>query len=263
MNDHHRHHSFAAAAIAAALLVPAGVHAEESYPGYGYGPTAGDHIGEKEYWPYLNIGYPQRVYWGDTHLHTSYSTDAGMIGNRLGPEEAYRFARGETVVSSTGVRARLQRPLDFLVVADHAEDLGLAPMIAERNPDLLKTDFGREISNRVYEGKYLEAYTLWGKALGDLKDPLAGNDDLTRSMWEQLTEAAEQFNEPGRFTALIGYEWTSSPDGNNLHRNVIFRDGKDEADQVIPMSNYDSSDPEDLWACWRLRFQANVVLPRP
>ena len=239
MNDHHRHHSFAAAAIAAALLVPAGVHAEESYPGYGYGPTAGDHIGEKEYWPYLNIGYPQRVYWGDTHLHTSYSTDAGMIGNRLGPEEAYRFARGETVVSSTGVRARLQRPLDFLVVADHAEDLGLAPMIAERNPDLLKTDFGREISNRVYEGKYLEAYTLWGKALGDLKDPLAGNDDLTRSMWEQLTEAAEQFNEPGRFTALIGYESTSSPDGNNLHRNVIFRDGKDEADQVIPMSNYD------------------------
>ena len=88
MNDHHRHHSFAAAAIAAALLVPAGVHAEESYPGYGYGPTAGDHIGEKEYWPYLNIGYPQRVYWGDTHLHTSYSTDAGMIGNRLGPEGA-------------------------------------------------------------------------------------------------------------------------------------------------------------------------------
>ncbi len=70
-------------------------------------------IGRREYSPYLNRGYPQQVFWGDTHLHTSYSTDAGMIGNRLGPEEAYRFARGEIVVSSTGVRARLQRPLDF------------------------------------------------------------------------------------------------------------------------------------------------------
>ena len=100
-------------AIAAALLLPVTIHAGDTYPGYGYEPTKKEHIGEKEYSPFLNIGYPQRVYWGDTHLHTSLSTDAGMIGNRLGPEEAYRFARGETVTSSTGVRARLQRPLDF------------------------------------------------------------------------------------------------------------------------------------------------------
>ena len=79
------------------------------------------------------------------------------------------------------------------------------------------------------------------------KDPLKGNDALTRTMWERLTAAAEEFNEPGKFTALIGFEWTSSPGGNNLHRNVVFRNGKDEADRVIPMSNYDSSDPEDLW----------------
>ena len=110
------------------------------YAGYGGEPTQGDHLGEKEYSPYLDIGYPQRVFWGDTHVHTSFSTDAGMLGNRLGPDDAYRFARGETVVSSTGVRASLQRPLDFLVVADHSENLGLAPMIAERNPDLLKTE---------------------------------------------------------------------------------------------------------------------------
>ena len=86
-------------------------------------------IGKREYSPHLDQGYPQRVFWGDTHLHTSYSTDAGMIGNRLGPDAAYRFARGEEVVSSTGVRAKLVRPLDFLVVADHAENLGLAPMM--------------------------------------------------------------------------------------------------------------------------------------
>lgn len=64
-------------------------------------------MGEKECSPYLDIGYPQRVFWGDTHVHTSFSTDAGMVGNRLGPEEAYQFARGDTVVASTGVRARL------------------------------------------------------------------------------------------------------------------------------------------------------------
>lgn len=204
-------------------------------------------LGKKEYSPYLNDNFPQRVFWGDTHVHTAYSTDAGMVGNRLGPDEAYRFARGEAVVSSAGVRARLQRPLDFLVVADHAENLGLAPMIAESNPELLQTAFGREIHGLVTAGKHWDAYRLWGDGLSKLKDPLQGQEELTRTMWQRLTAAAEEYNEPGRFTAFIGYEWTASPGGNNLHRNVVFRDGKEKADQVIPMSNYDSSDPEDLW----------------
>jgi hypothetical protein len=245
-----------ACVLAAAILFAFPAFAE-TRAGYGYEPTQSGHIGEKEYSPYLGIGYPQRVFWGDTHVHTSYSTDAGMIGNRLGPDEAYRFARGETVVSSTGVRARLQRPLDFLVVADHAENLGLAPMIAEKNPDLLRTDFGREISGLVYSGKYGDAYALWGSGMAVGKDPLKGNDALTRSMWERLTASAEKFNEPGRFTALIGYEWTASPGGNNLHRNVVFRDGKAKADLIIPMSNYDSSDPEDLWK-WMADYEAKT-----
>jgi hypothetical protein len=204
-------------------------------------------LGEEEYSPYLHRGYPQQVYWGDTHVHTSYSTDAGMIGCRLGPEEAYRFALGEIVVASNGVRARLQRPLDFLVVADHAENLGLAPMIAESNPDLLKTDFGREIFDLVQSGEWGAAYALWGGNMAAGNDPLAGQDALTRSMWERTTDAAEKYNQPGRFTAFIGFEWTSSPGGNNLHRNVIFRDDKALADRVLPFSNYDSVDPEDLW----------------
>jgi len=244
------------AAITAATAIAASSHAE-TYPGYGQEPTQGEHIGEKEYSPYLDIGYPQRVLWGDTHVHTAYSTDAGMVGNRLGPEEAYRFARGEIVVSSTGVRARLQRPLDFLVVADHAENLGLAPMIAERNPDLLALEFGRKIAELVYDGRYGDAYALWGQGMATRKDPLAEQDALTRTMWERLTTAAEQFNEPGRFTALIGFEWTSSPGGNNLHRNVVFRDDKDEADRVLPFSNYDSTDPEDLWE-WMAAYEAKT-----
>jgi hypothetical protein len=221
---------------------------------YGYEPTKSGHIGEKEYSPYLEIGYPQRVFWGDTHLHTSFSTDAGMIGNRLGPDEAYRFSRGEIVVASSGVRARLQRPLDFLVVADHAENLGLAPMIAEKNPDLLKLPFGKKIANLVYDGKWGDAYALWGDGMASLKDPLKGNEALTRTMWQRLTASAEKFNEPGKFTALIGFEWTSSPAGNNLHRNVIFRDNKAKADQIIPISNYDTQDPEELWK-WMATYE--------
>ena len=211
-------------------------------------------FGVKEYSPYLHRGYPQRVFWGDTHTHTSYSTDAGMIGCRLGPEEAYEFARGEIVVASGGVRARLQRPLDFLVVADHAENLGLAPMVAEANPELLKTDFGREIFELVQSGDYGGAYKLWGESMSAGKDPLAGQDALTRSMWERVTGASEKYNQPGVFTAFIGFEWTSSPGGNNLHRNVIFRDGKEAADRVLPFSNYDSTDPEDLWR-WMAAYE--------
>ncbi|WP_223794384.1 DUF3604 domain-containing protein [Marinobacter sp. F4216] len=235
------------------LFVP-WASAEDSYAGYGSGPTEKDHVGEKEYSPYLNIGYPQRVFWGDTHLHTALSTDAGMVGNTLGLEEAYRFALGDMVVASNGVRARLQRPLDFLVVADHAENLGLAPMIAERNPDLLATDFGRKIAQLVYDGKFGDAYALWGEGMTLGEDPLAEETELLRTMWERVTKAAEQYNDPGKFTALIGFEWTASPNGNNMHRNVIFRDGKDEADQIVPISNYDSSDPEDLWA-WMQAYE--------
>ena len=97
-----------------------------------------------KYSPYPGENFPNQVFFGDTHLHTSYSTDAGMIGNTLGPEEAYRFARGETVTSSTGLPARLERPLDFLVVSDHSENLGLAPAIAESNPGAAEERMGQD-----------------------------------------------------------------------------------------------------------------------
>lgn len=210
-------------------------------------------LGQKEYSPHLNRGYPQRVFWGDTHLHTAYSTDAGMIGNRLGPDVAYRFARGEEVVSSIGVRAKLVRPLDFLVVADHAENMGLAPMIAESNPDLLRIAWGKKVHDLVKQGKGGDAYAVWGSSMGAGKDPLA-DEAVERTMWERITRFAEQYNQPGVFTAMIGYEWTSSPAGNNLHRNIIFRDGKAKADRVLPMSNYDSRDPEDLWK-WMAAYE--------
>lgn len=210
-------------------------------------------LGKKEYSPYLNRTFPDRVFWGDTHLHTSYSADAGMVGNFLGPDEAFRFARGQTVRASAGERAKLIRPLDFLVVADHAENLGLAPMIAESNPDLLRNPWGRKIHDLVKNGDPLGAFVMWGEAMGAVTDPI-DDDELTRTIWNRIVESAERFNEPGVFTALHGFEWTSIKNLNNLHRVVMFRDDADEVEDLIPFSNYDSSDPEDLWD-WMEAYQ--------
>ncbi len=238
--------SLAACVVALAAATPATAQ-DAGDPGAIRPPSA-------EYSPYLNYDYPDRVFFGDTHVHTSFSTDAGMFGNTLGPDDAYRFAKGETVTSSTGVRARLLRPLDWLVVADHAENIGLAPMIAESNVDLLRTEWGRQVHDLVKAGDPGGAYTMWGERMLERNDPLADFENLTRSMWEQVTAAAETHNQPGAFTALIGYEWTSSPGGSNLHRNLIFRDDKDLADRIVPFSAYDSQDPEDLWA-WMAAYE--------
>ena len=202
-----------------------------------------------KYSPYPEENFPNQVFYGDTHLHTGYSTDAGMVGCTLGPEDAYRFARGETVTSSHGLKARLQRPYDFLVVSDHAENLGLATAIAESNPELLKNEWGKMEHDLVKSGLEggIKAYDNWMATTAKREDPLKDMTELTKTMWQRVIDAAEKYNEPGRFTAFIGYEWTSMPNGNNLHRNVIFRDGGDKASQIVPFSQYDSFDAEDLW----------------
>jgi len=209
----------------------------------------------KIYSPYVertvaDSNFAEGVYWGDTHLHTSYSTDAGMFGNRLGPEEAFRFARGEEVLTSHGLRARLIRPLDFLVVADHAENLGLAPFIDESNPELLKSEWGRMVHDMVKAGDSRGAFQAWlSDAVTIGKDPI-NNPRMNRAVWDREIDFADKYNEPGRFTALIGFEWTSiatQKAPGNLHRVVIFRDGANKVRQVLPFSTFDSYDPEDLW----------------
>ncbi len=208
-----------------------------------------------KYSPQAGRKYPTRVYFGDTHHHTSNSGDAFMAGNRMGPEDAYRFARGEEVVSTTGIPAKLSRPLDFLVVSDHAEGLGLMYEVLKGNPAFtsdptlarwataLKAG-GEEAARAKNE---LVSAQAQGTLPGPVKDPkIVG--PIMKSVWKQYTATAEKYNEPGRFTAMIGYEWTSVPGGNNLHRNVLLRDGKDRADQVYPFSSWQSEDPEKLWA---------------
>ncbi|TDI70913.1 MAG: DUF3604 domain-containing protein [Bacteroidetes bacterium] len=212
--------------------------------------------GERTYSPYPEKSFPNRVYFGDTHLHTSYSTDAGMLGNTLGPDEAYRFARGEEVIQSHGLRAQLQRPLDFLVIADHAANLGLAPMIAESNPALLANEWGKKVYDLVMAGRGPEAYNEWLVAVNARKNPMP-NEAIMRTMWQRLTASADKYNDPGQFTAFIGYEWTSIPNGNNLHRVLVFRDNSEKANQIIPFSQYESVDPEDLWN-WMASYEQNT-----
>jgi hypothetical protein len=106
----------------------------------------------RSYSPYAARAFPARVYWGDTHVHTSYSMDAGAFGARLGPSDAYRFARGEEVVSSTGQRVKLSRPLDFLVVADHSDNMGFFPKLFAGDPAMLADSTGRRWYDMVQKG---------------------------------------------------------------------------------------------------------------
>ena len=202
------------------------------------------------YSPYAGRNYPTRVLWGDTHLHTANSLDAAAFGNTLGPEPAYRFARGEEVVSSSGQAVRLSRPLDFLVVADHAEGLGSTEEIKKGNPNLMADPTLRRWHDLMAAGgdSAVQAAIEMIRSVGTGTIPKAMiSKQLARSVWQNYTSIAERYNEPGRFTALIGYEWTSNNSGNNLHRVVIFRDGKEKADQIVPFSAFDSEDPAMLW----------------
>ena len=200
--------------------------------------------------PYAGRNYPTVVYWGDTHLHTSMSLDARAGGNTLGPEEALRFARGGEVVAATGEPARLSRPLDWLVVADHSDAMGTMNEIAKGNPQLMTDPTVKKWHDAIAQGGEVgmqAAYDVVETLSAGKIPPVMLDPRLTRSLWERQTAIIEKYNEPGRFTAFIGYEWTSNNTGNNLHRNVIYRDGKAKADQAVPFTTAESENPEDLW----------------
>lgn len=226
-----------------------------------------------DYSPPVANDHPDRVLWGDTHVHSNLSPDAFSFGNhRITPELAFRFARGETVTAQSGIKARLSRPLDFLLLSDHSEFLGVFPKVFSASPDIVGTPLGERWAGYIKQGAPERVLMEFGvlamgpdgmdQAIADmsaglgvtvdagtLRDPeqSAVPDELRQSIWNGVGEVADQFNEPGRFTAFIGYEWTSMPNGNNLHRNVLFRDGADKTSQVLPFSSIDGGDPEQLW----------------
>ena len=220
------------AALAVALPVGTPLADAETRPG----GLAGSHP-----------AFPANLYWGDLHVHSSWSADAASYGNRmLGPDQAYRFARGEEIVAHNGRRVRLRRPLDFLMVTDHAEYLGLYPLLEEADPDLLAMPTGRLWHRLFTEGRFHRIGYLVAR---DMETPAASTRSrpFTRTMWDRVIANAERHNDPGRFTTFVGYEWSSMPDGANLHRNVLFRDGADKVRRVLPFSAMDGTDPEDLW----------------
>jgi hypothetical protein len=246
--------TFAIAALGSSTAAAAEGHTP------GLGPPTPEQVDnafpkQPDYSPYTSNSIPTRVFFGDTHLHTSFSMDAGAFGARLNPDDAYRFARGEEVTSNGGQRVRLSRPLDFLVVADHSDGMGFFPMIFAGDPAIMANAQGRKWHDMIRSGQggaaAIEIITGFGA--GTLPQeimPVPGTITFATA-WEKTIQAAEDANEPGRFTAFIGYEWTSNSGGNNLHRNVIYRDNGDKASQLVPfttMKPMGSDNPEDLWA---------------
>ena len=206
------------------------------------------------YSPYVAQKYPTRPYFGDTHLHTAASFDAGAFGARLTPRDAYRFARGEQIMASSGQPAKLSRPLDFLVVADHSDNMGFFPDFYAGKPELLQDPQGRKWYDMIKAGQGEQAALQIIMAFSQGTYPkalmyLPGTPGYDGA-WKTNIAAAEEYNEPGVFTTFIGYEWTSNTGGNNLHRNVVFRDNGDKAGQVLPyttLAPVGSDNPRDLW----------------
>ena len=212
---------------------------------------------EPGYSPYAGRRFPTQVFWGDTHLHTDLSLDARAFGVTLGPEEAFRFARGEEVVSSHGIKVKLRQPLDFLVVTDHSDGYGSMNEIIAGNPNLLRDPQVRAWNEMLSKGGE-EAFKATMEIIQSITTntiPEVMQDPaFIQSIWDRYIDLCEEYNEPGRFTAMIGYEWTSTASGNNLHRNVLYRDGGARARQLIPYTTAESNNPEDLWK-WMAEYE--------
>jgi len=198
--------------------------------------------------------YPSHVYFGETHLHTINSGDAIMFGTRLTPEDALRFGRGETIKSNTGLDAKLARPLDFMVVSDHSELIGGGREIYDGNP-LMMADptlkrwhdlmHGTTAEGTMASRELIAAFSQ-NKLPKLMYDPATAKQ-IVGSVWQAYISTVERYNQPGKFTAFMGYEFTSAPSGNNLHRIVIFCDGADKVSKILPFSALQSQNPEKLW----------------
>jgi hypothetical protein len=231
------------AALAGALTLSA-TNAQADQSPTKEGLTA---VTKTEFSPYAGRNFPTRVLWGDTHLHTAVSVDAGTMC-RIGQEDGFRFARGEEISTTYGLRAKLSRPLDFLVISDHAEMYGLMPRLLSGDPEVLSTEKGKKWYDELKSGDkdrtFATAMEIVPSLSGDV--PPIKSDKAVKSTWQAYTALADKYNERGRFTALIGYEWTAIG-GNNLHRNVFFRGNASVANRTVQFSQFDSKNPEQLW----------------
>lgn len=186
--------------------------------------------------------------WGDTHVHTSWSVDAFYMGNYLaGPDTAYRFAKGEPILHPRlQTRIQIDRPLDFLVVADHAENFRWQVNTLE-GIELLRDVEGYEAALDLVRNEPGRTFFLRGNPLTPEYNAAIASPQVRRRSWGLQVDAASRHNEPGRFTALTGWEWSSNGGGSNLHRVVFSPSDAQTLKQFIPYSNAESVNPEDLW----------------
>ncbi len=195
----------------------------------------------------------RNLYWGDLHIHSSFSTDAYTNGVRATPDDAYRFVKGGEIAHAAGYGIRMQRPLDFAAVTDHAEYLGV---LRATQPDLPLNRRGlrdRLLENNRLQNTLMVTSSMWGFDLENAIVP--GWEDISRAAWQEIVDTAQRHYEPGRFTSFVGYEWTSMPQERNLHRNVIYR-GTDVPE--LPYSSVDSEDPRDLWTALEAQREQGI-----
>ena len=199
------------------------------------------------YSPYAGREFPTAVLWGDSHLHTAISVDAGTMC-RVGQEDAFRFARGEEITTTHGLKAKLSRPLDWLVVSDHAEMYGLMPQLLKGDPEILATEKGKRWYDMLMKGDPDITFTAAMEIVASLqqKEPPFKSTKAIKDAWRTYTALADTYNEPGVFSAIIGWEYTTRG-GYNMHRNILFRGDASMANQTLPYSQFDSQNPEDLW----------------
>ena len=215
--------------------------------------------GKPSYSPYAGRNFSTRPLWGDTHLHTALSLDARAAGVILTHDDAYRFAKGEEVTSSHGMPLRIGQPLDWLVITDHSDAMGAMNEVIAGNANLLTDPTVRDWHNRLKQPDQLmqtaieivEAFTE-----GNTPEILLSRP-FQREIWDDVLETAEAHNEPGSFSAIIGFEWTSTPGGNNLHRNVLYRDDADVAGRVLPLTVAEGVDPLGLYQ-WMENYEATT-----
>ena len=194
----------------------------------------------------------KNLYWGDTHVHTNFSSDAFLFGTIMAsPDEAYRFAKGEVMVyPPTGEKIQIRRPLDFLVVTDHAEGLGTMNKARNKDSLLMSTEVGRKLA-KIVEGKPgVPMFVKWLRSMnqGELGLTEIDTGKVMQTIWAEHNQYADKNNEPGKFSAFIGWEWTSTLGGNNLHRILFTPDDASVTGKFLPYSATHSPNPEDLWA---------------
>lgn len=186
----------------------------------------------------------KNVYFGEQHMHTQNSFDAFTVGVRQTWEDAYEFAIGNAVkLSSTGEKMQRKTPYDWVAITDHSEYYGVFKNMADPDNPLSKNPLAAKINSddqQVVNDTTTEilATILAGQPIEDFIDP-----KLLMDNWQKYLETADRYNDPGKFTALYGYEWTSIPNAQNMHRNVFFADKA----TAVPFSSFESTNPADLW----------------